>query len=82
MSALFYRNSNNNDKPSIYYYNNSEDHETRKYYPVNACLQQIASDLINDNRNTRPWEAYYEEGLQSLKVRSFLFTQEKRKTEN
>lgn len=56
-----------NDKPSIYYYNNSEDHETRKYFPVNSCLQQIAGDLVHDNRNSRPWEAYYDEGLRSLK---------------
>ena len=62
----FFRNTN--EKPSIYFYNGGDELGTRRYYPVNACLQEISKNLIHASEGKRPWEAYIREGLQHLQV--------------
>lgn len=49
-------------------YNNGEDQETRRYFPVNPCLIEIAKNLQTATEGKRPWETYIHEGLQHLQV--------------
>lgn len=66
--AINFRNTN--AKPSIYFYNGGDEQETRRYYPVNPCLQEIAKNLLNASEGKRPWDGYIKEGLQHLQVGS------------
>ncbi|XP_055304236.1 uncharacterized protein LOC129569424 isoform X2 [Sitodiplosis mosellana] len=63
-------NGNTNEKPSIYFYNGGDEQGTRRYYPVNACLQEISKNLLYASEGKRPWEAYIREGLQHLQERT------------
>lgn len=49
----FFRNKN--EKPSIYFYNGGEEQDIRRYYPVNACLQEISKHLLHASDGKRPW---------------------------
>lgn len=60
---------NTNEKPSIYFYNGGDEQETRRYYPVNSCLQEIAKNLLNASEGKRPWDGYITEGLKHLQAR-------------
>ncbi|XP_063709938.1 uncharacterized protein LOC134838354 isoform X2 [Culicoides brevitarsis] len=58
---------NGQNKPYCYVYSNSEDGEVKKYYPVNACLQEIAASLQEHSDSRKPWELYLDDGLAELR---------------
>ncbi|XP_031628036.1 uncharacterized protein LOC116343880 isoform X4 [Contarinia nasturtii] len=62
-------NGNTNEKPSIYFYNGGDEQGTRRYYPVNACLQEISKNLLHVS-GKRPWDEYIKEGLHHLQERT------------
>uniref|UniRef100_A0A336KWX4 CSON001613 protein n=1 Tax=Culicoides sonorensis TaxID=179676 RepID=A0A336KWX4_CULSO len=54
-------------KPYCYVFSNNEDGEVKKYYPLNACLQEIAQSLQEHADCRKPWELYLDDGLADLK---------------
>lgn len=58
-------NGGANEKPYCYVYSDGEEFKT--YFPVNACLQDIAKSLQLQVDGKKPWESYFEEGLIHLK---------------
>lgn len=58
-------NAGKADKPYCYVYSNGDD--SKKYFPVNPCLQEIAKSLQAHIDAKRPWETYFDEGLSHLK---------------
>lgn len=49
-------------------YNSGDDQRT--YYPINASLQKIASNLQSASEGKRPWESYLKDGLRHLQERT------------
>lgn len=60
-------NGHSTAKPYAYVFSNNEDGEVKKYYPINACLQDIAATLLMHSNNKKPWEEYLSDGLADLK---------------
>lgn len=77
----YFRNSIN-EKPSIYFYTSGDDDGTRRYYPANPCLQEIAKNLQTAIEGKRPWESYISEGLKHLQVRNQLLAMGREKYDN